>query len=165
VGALLAPTLGDYLGIGQPDIRFDVTQPAESELFRELDRFVDPKGNSIYLTSIRLRVKNMAFKQGHIDRAELVPLTIQPRPRIEVLGPDKRAITWRQVQTVEVRALMTLGPEFISPGPPKQYKLELEVRLFDNTGRQVDRYVNGLDARITLNASFLSPVVAPKKAP
>ena len=64
-----------------------------------------------------------------------------------MISVEKRPISWREEIVVEVRALMTVpvGPT----GPASEHKsIDLEIRLFDNTGRQVGRYVDGLLARM-----------------
>lgn len=116
---------------------------------RVLDQLLDTKGNAVRLISVRLRVKNVAIKQGHIDRAEFVPLTIQSLPRIDVQGTE-RSLRWRETQTVEVRALFT---EPSSAPNAEQKGFDVEVRLFDNVGRQVGRYVDGLRARMVVRVS------------
>ena len=63
--------MSDYLAIGQPDIRYTYTQLVENERLRFLDQLMDANANFVVFMSVRLRVKNLAFKQGYIDRAEL----------------------------------------------------------------------------------------------
>lgn len=163
IGAFLSPLLQHYFDIDQPDIRFTFTQPAKSEVFQLLQESVDLEGNSLYLVSAQLMVKNVAFKHGQVARAELVPFTITPLPKIEVLGVEGRSIGWLQVQKVEIRALLTFKPGMITYRPPKAHTIEFEARLFDNTGRQVGRFENGMDARIRL--PFHVWVPGSKKSP
>jgi len=74
---VLSPTVSDYLTIGQPDLRYTYDQLPEDQR-RVLDQLMDANGNSVFLASVRVRVKNMAVKQGYIEKAEFVPFTIQP---------------------------------------------------------------------------------------
>src|SRR5436190_1687406 len=90
-----------------------------------------------------LRTQEPRGQQRNVDKVELVPFSAQTIPRIDSLHVDKRSIGWREEQIVEVRALLTVavGPT----GPPTEHKtITLEVKLFDNTGRQVGRYENGM---------------------
>ncbi len=158
IGAVFGPTVADYFAIGQPDLRYTYDQLPEDQRFRVLDQLIDTNGNAVYLASVRLRVKNVAVKQGHIDKAEFVPFSSQTLPKIDVQGIDKRALGWGETQTIEIRALFTVpvGPI----GPPKERKtFEGEVKLFDNTGRQVGRYVDGLLARMRMKADFTWTIV------
>jgi hypothetical protein len=152
IGVVIGPSVSDYLAIGQPDLRYTYDQLPENQRFVILDQLFDKNGNAVFLASVRLRVKNVAIKQGHIDKAEFVPFTMQTLPKIDVQGVDKRGLIWGETQTIEVRALFTVA---VGPiGPPTEHKeFEVEVRLFDNTGRQVGRYVDGLLARMRLKAS------------
>ena len=162
VGALFGPTLSDYFAIGQPDIRYTYNQLPEDQRLLVLDHLFDANGNSVVLVSIRLRIKNTAVKQGYIDKAEFVPFNIQSLPKIEVQGIDKRVVKWGEEQTIDVRAIFTTPAGFL--GPPAEHKtIELEVKLFDNTGRQVGRYVDGLLARMRLKATLdLARKIVPK---
>ena len=152
IGAVFGPTVSDYFAIGQPDIRYTYDQLPEDQRFSILDQLIDADGNAVFLASVRARVKNLAVKQGYIDKAEFVPFGVQTLPKVEIQGVDKRSIAWGETQIIEVRALFTtrIGPA----GPPTEDKtFEVEVRLFDNTGRQVGRYVDGLFARMKIKAS------------
>ena len=109
---------------------------------RVLDQFIDQKGDSVFLTSVRLRVKNVAIKHGRIEKAEFVPFTIQTRPRIEVLGVESRDLRWGEAQVVEVRSgrgSFLMAPREASIGPwsigPWSHNAEDTIRVRPITKR------------------------------
>lgn len=95
-----------YLGVLEPDIRYAKIQRPDPLTF--LDQRVNEKGDFVFLVSVRAQVKNMGWRSGFIDKADFVPLAIETIPTIEIKYIDKRPIGWRDVQDIEVRALMVL---------------------------------------------------------
>jgi hypothetical protein len=125
-----------------------------------LDKSVDASGNSVHLANMIFRVKNLAFRSGHIDKVEVVPYTtLRDIPKVEVVSIEKRALNWREDQTIAVRALFTFSGGILGGhGQPKESKaFDLEVKLFDNFGRQLGRYQDGFLARMIVKGKFTSP--------
>jgi hypothetical protein len=148
-GVVLSPSVTNYFDIGQPDLRYPFEQLPDDRRFRVLTQWTDASGNAIYLISNLLRVRNLAFKRGFVDKVEFVPFSMPTLPKVELLGVDKRPISRGETQTVEVRALVTIPFGLI--GPPTESKtLDIEVRLFDNTGRQVGSYTDDRLARMRM---------------
>jgi hypothetical protein len=139
----------------QPDLRWSHNQllPGPDGIFRVLDDYLDKDCNSVVLTSTRLRIKNVGMRQGHIEKAEFAPLSVQSLPKIEVMSVDRRPLKWGEEQTIEVRAIMTFD-RF----PQGERKFAAEVKLLDNLGRQVSRFADQEPiVRFPLEVSFTPP--------
>jgi hypothetical protein len=142
IGAVIGPAVSDYFEVGSADLRYTLDQPRDR--FQVEQVLIHPDGDSVsmFLGTIRMRVRNGAFKTGWIDRAEFVPRRIDVRPKIELLGVDRRPIRWHETAIIEVRALFTVPLAILGP-PTERQRLDFEVKLFDNTGREVARFVDG----------------------
>jgi hypothetical protein len=142
---IIGAFLGHYLSTLEPDIRLTKAQRPDALTF--LDYRVNEDGDFVFLISLRLRVKNIGWRSGFIDKVEFVPLAIETIPRIEIKHIDKRPLGWRAEQNIEVRALITVRAGFVGPALEKK-TVSLEVKAFDNHGHVVDRYDDGMFARV-----------------
>lgn len=140
-----------YLSYAKPDIRI-----VSSEQLVTVEQKVDEDKNIRMLMRSRDTYTNLSIKEGFIDRVEYTPTSLDQIPVIQVLSIDKEVIGWHEEKTIEITFAITIPmKEFIRATKDGRKEIRLDQRAYDNTGKLLNRYVNG-DTHPIRVAFFLS---------
>lgn len=102
------------------------------------------EGKIMWFITTKNRYKNFSFKSGYIDRVEYTPTSLDTLPEVKVAYIDKQQIGWREEKEIEIRSIMTVSLSSYSKALLKGNRyLELEERLYDNTGKLVSTAFDG----------------------
>jgi hypothetical protein len=128
-----------YLSYAKPDIRI-----VSSEQLVTVEQKVDEDKNIRMLMRSRDTYTNLSIKEGFIDRVEYTPTSLDQIPAIQVLSIDKEGIGWHDEKAIEITFAITIPmKEFIRATKDGRKEIRLEQRGYDNTGKLLNRYVNG----------------------
>jgi len=146
IGILLA-CIGLYWTIVQPDIRYVSTLGPET--ITVLESKMDGAGNFVHHLRLRPTFTNHSLKPGFIDKAELVPQSIETLPEVKVTSINKTFIFWHQPKQIEITFLITVPTDPLNHlNTTRQLTVEQVLAVFDNTGKKVDHLENGMYGRI-----------------
>lgn len=128
-----------YLSYAEPDIRI-----VSSEQLTTVEQKVDENRNIRMLLRSRDTYTNLSVKRGFIDKVEYTPTSLDQIPVIQVLSINKEVIGWHEEKVIEITFAMTVPMnEFITATKNGRKEIRLEQRAYDNTGKLLNRYVNG----------------------
>jgi len=159
---MLLTGFGIYWAVSQPDLRYIPSLNRED--FTVLESKVDTDGNFVHSVRIRPKFINLSGKPGFIDKVEFVPQSIATLPEIKVTSIDKERIFWHQEKQIEITFLMTIPTDVAKNlNTTRDLAVDQVLAVFDNTGKKVDHFPNGMYGRIRFNFNEIAKIQVNEK--
>ena len=162
VGIVLAVLVG-YIPVLEPDLRYSLSQSPNA--YSTIDVKVQDNGDWLVYSKVTINITNRSWRSGYVARVTVVPLAISTNPTWQVTQITSDPIGRNESQAISISFLLTIPTDALNHvGTTRDLPVELTFDLFDNTGKRVDRYTNGLWARMKFNGNVHlteSPLVTP----
>ena len=123
-----------YLSYSEPDIHgiHDATPKIES-----YEGTIDEMGNKVGYCRVKVRFKNLSIKNGYIDKVELIPKSIDVRPKVEIKYIEKEVLHWGEEKEIELHFVLTITPYMYNLMFATGKGLVLDIIPYDNTGKLI----------------------------
>jgi hypothetical protein len=131
----------------EPDLRYALPPPARD--IETLEQKVDENGNWVIYCQVSSNFTNLSWRPGYIARVEVVPLSIATDLDGRVTHIVSDPIHHEEVKTVTIQFIVTISTDALNHlGTTRDLPVDVTFDLFDNTGKPVAHYVDGLFARM-----------------
>jgi hypothetical protein len=128
IAAVVSPLLIDWLSISEPKLLHIDEVPQTPSIDIKVDH-----GRRKVIIHIKSQAtfKNRGFKDGHVERVDLVPVGLTPAPEnIKVIYLDRRKIGWREQKQVSFELLTETAFEHVWTRADGRPRPVWEFRLY-----------------------------------
>jgi hypothetical protein len=138
-----------YLAYSEPDIRvFPVSQSRASQPIK------DKNGSCTYQYAFLTPFKNLSLKGGYIGNATFISMSETVVPEFNLIYIDKSKLEWRETRDIEIMYSIALTPDACRVLVDHDEHLMVGIDFYDNTGKSINKDVNGGPITLTTEVTF-----------
>jgi hypothetical protein len=127
-----------FLAYSEPDIRF-----SKSTNLLNMNNAIKTKdGNCLYRAAIKQSFKNLSMRSGYINDVKIIAENLEVLSECKLVDVDKSKFQWREEREIETKFDLILDSSTCKEWQQDE-ELFLQIKYFDNTGKLLERNVDG----------------------